>query len=91
MASCNINLVIAICLTIAGERIVVVTHGGVIRTLYKRACPNKKSQGKVLNTSINIFHLTNKNKWTVKVWGDVNHLNQTGFLKSGFGGDSTSG
>ncbi|KAL9461430.1 hypothetical protein AB3S75_004429 [Citrus x aurantiifolia] len=41
-----------------GERIVVVTHGGVIRTLYQRACPNKKPEG---------------------------------FLKSGFGGDSTSG
>ncbi|ESR39084.1 hypothetical protein CICLE_v10026175mg [Citrus x clementina] len=74
-----------------GERIVVVTHGGVIRTLYQRACPNKKPEGKVLNTSINIFRLTEKNKWVLKTWGDVSHLNQTGFLKSGFGGDSTSG
>lgn len=67
-----------------------MTHGGVIRTLYQRACPNKKPEGKVLNTSINIFRLADKNKWVLKTWGDVRHLNQTGFLKSGFGGDSTS-
>ncbi|XP_042974362.1 phosphoglycerate mutase-like protein 4 isoform X3 [Carya illinoinensis] len=29
-----------------GERVIVVTHGGVIRTLYKRACPNGRSRGK---------------------------------------------
>lgn len=67
----------------------VVTHGGVIRALYRRACPNKRS-GKVLNTSINVFHLFG-DKWTIKTWGDVGHLNQTGYLQSGFGGDKTSG
>ncbi|KAJ7944402.1 phosphoglycerate mutase-like protein 4 [Quillaja saponaria] len=74
-----------------GERVVVVTHGGVIRTLYKRACPNGRSGGKILNTSVNIFHLHTGDKWTLKAWGDVSHLNQTGFLQSGFGGDRTSG
>ncbi|XP_065876403.1 phosphoglycerate mutase-like protein 4 isoform X2 [Euphorbia lathyris] len=74
-----------------GERVIVVTHGGVIRALYRRACPNKKPVGKVLNTSINIFHIFGEKKWTVKVWGDVSHLNQTEYLESGFGGDTTSG
>ncbi|KDP31898.1 hypothetical protein JCGZ_12359 [Jatropha curcas] len=74
-----------------GERVVVVTHGGVIRALYRRACPNKKPPGKVLNTSINIFIIPDGNKWTAKTWGDVSHLNQTQFLESGFGGDRTSG
>ncbi|KAJ6907584.1 hypothetical protein NC651_018110 [Populus alba x Populus x berolinensis] len=27
----------------------------------------------------------------IKTWGDVSHLNETGYLKSGFGGDETSG
>ncbi|KAF5738205.1 Phosphoglycerate mutase family protein [Tripterygium wilfordii] len=30
-----------------GERVVVATHGGVIRALYKRACPNGRSVGKM--------------------------------------------
>ncbi|XP_011039205.1 PREDICTED: phosphoglycerate mutase-like protein 4 [Populus euphratica] len=74
-----------------GERVVVVTHGGVIRELYQRACPNGKSGGRVLNTSINIFHISDGDRWTIKTWGDVSHLNETGYLKSGFGGDKTSG
>ncbi|XWS41948.1 hypothetical protein CRYUN_Cryun17cG0126100 [Craigia yunnanensis] len=73
-----------------GERVVVVSHGGVIRSLYKRACPEGKSVGKVLNTSVNIFQLSDE-EWTIKSWGDVSHLDQTGYLKSGFGGDKTSG
>ncbi|XVE87173.1 hypothetical protein DITRI_Ditri18aG0094700 [Diplodiscus trichospermus] len=73
-----------------GERVVVVSHGGVIRSLYKRVCPDAKSGGKVLNTSVNIFHLSDE-EWTIKSWGDVSHLDQTGYLKSGFGGDKTSG
>ncbi|XP_059642478.1 phosphoglycerate mutase-like protein 4 isoform X2 [Cornus florida] len=74
-----------------GERVVVVTHGGVIRALYKRASPNGRSGGKVLNSSLNVFHLSDGDIWTLKVRGDVSHLSKTGFLKSGFGGDSTSG
>ncbi|XWS29384.1 hypothetical protein CRYUN_Cryun24cG0025100 [Craigia yunnanensis] len=73
-----------------GERVVVVSHGGVIRSLFKRACPDGKSGGKVLNTSVNIFHLSDE-EWTIKSWGDVSHLDQTGYLKSGFGGNKTSG
>ncbi|KAJ4847042.1 hypothetical protein Tsubulata_017072 [Turnera subulata] len=74
-----------------GERVVVVTHGGVIRALYKHACPKAKSAGKILNTSINIFHLFDQNDWKIKVWGDVSHLNPTRYLETGFGGDRTSG
>ncbi|XP_048427312.1 phosphoglycerate mutase-like protein 4 isoform X2 [Pyrus x bretschneideri] len=74
-----------------GERVVVATHGGVIRTLLKKGCPNGKSIGKVANTSIHIFHLYDDNKWAVKSSGDVSHLNQTDFLQSNFGGDEKSG
>ncbi|KAM7507070.1 hypothetical protein LguiA_017523 [Lonicera macranthoides] len=73
-----------------GERVVVVTHGGVIRSLHKRATPRGRSAGKILNTSVNVFHLSDGDEWTIEAWGDVSHLDQMGFLKSGFGGDATS-
>ncbi|KAK4759108.1 hypothetical protein SAY87_020409 [Trapa incisa] len=74
-----------------GERVVVVTHGGVIRSLCRRACPSRRF-GKVLNTSINIFHLyEGDNKWVLRSSGDVSHLDPSGFLDTGFGGDRTSG
>ncbi|XP_022896408.1 phosphoglycerate mutase-like protein 4 [Olea europaea var. sylvestris] len=74
-----------------GERVVVVTHGGTIRALHRRASSHGQSVGKVLNTSVNVFHLSAEDEWSIKSWGDVSHLKRTGFLESGFGGDSTSG
>ncbi|CAM8996107.1 unnamed protein product [Rhodiola kirilowii] len=73
-----------------GERVVVVTHGGVIRSLHRRASPNGRP-GKILNTSVNILHLSDGEKWTIKSWGDVSHLNETGVLESAFGGEKHSG
>ncbi|XP_052195780.1 phosphoglycerate mutase-like protein 4 isoform X4 [Diospyros lotus] len=72
-----------------GERVVMVTHGGVLRALYVRASPTEQP-GSVLNASVNIFHLSDGDIWTIKSWGDVSHLNQTEYLQSGFGGDRTS-
>lgn len=77
-------------ISIAGERVVVVTHGGVIKSLFERASPSGQA-GRVLNTSVNIFHLSEGDIWTIKSWGDVSHLNQTEYLTSAFGGDGTSG
>lgn len=68
----------------------MVTHGGVIRALHRRASPNGRP-GKILNTSTNIFHLCDGDKWLIKAWCDVSHLNQTTHLESGFGGSRTSG
>lgn len=73
-----------------GERVIIVTHGGAIRSLYKRASRNGRP-GKVLNTSISIIQIADGGIWSMKTWNDVSHLNQTKFLKSGFGGDATSG
>ncbi|XP_057419540.1 phosphoglycerate mutase-like protein 4 [Lotus japonicus] len=72
-----------------GERVVVVSHGASIHTLHKWACPNERSTH-IHNTSISVFHLYGEDKWTLKIWGDVSHLNQNGFLQSGFGGNKTS-
>lgn len=74
-----------------GKRIVVVTHGGVIRSLYERARPTARKVEKILNTSVSVFRLYDGDKWTIQVWGDVSHLELNGFLQSGFGGDRTSG
>ncbi|KAF7848667.1 hypothetical protein BT93_L1758 [Corymbia citriodora subsp. variegata] len=73
-----------------GERVVAVTHGGVLRMLYALACPNKQSV-KFLNTSIHIFHLFDGDNWVLKSGGDVSHLSQIEYLRTGFGGDRTSG
>ncbi|KAL8473136.1 hypothetical protein ACS0TY_030100 [Phlomoides rotata] len=74
-----------------GERVVVVSHGGTIRALHRRASPDNHFSGRVLNTAINVFHVSDEDEWSIKSWGDVAHLNHTGFLESGFGGDRNSG
>ncbi|XP_076942957.1 phosphoglycerate mutase-like protein 4 [Bidens hawaiensis] len=75
-----------------GERVVVVTHFGVIAALHQRASSRKGHRsGKILNVSVSVLHLSDPDKWVIKSWGDVSHLNGTGYLDSGFGGDRTSG
>lgn len=59
-----------------GERILVVTHGGVLTNLFKStvglpvASPRRFS---VLNTSINVFSCHN-GVWMLERWGDLSHL-----------------
>lgn len=75
-----------ICTAAAGERVIVVTHGGVLRAIYM-AITREPTAGKVLNASINVLHPSEK-KWAFKSWSDVAHLNEVGFLQRGFNGDS---
>lgn len=71
---------------------VVVTHGGVIRELYKYAVPGQSPTKKVVNTSINTLHISNDGKhWLIKTWGDTRHLDETSFINDAFGGDKNSG
>lgn len=71
---------------------VVVTHGGVIRALHQRAYTGSGQRaGRILNVSVNVLHLSDPDRWVIKSWGDVSHLNGAGYLDSGFGGDRTSG
>ncbi|CAK7340244.1 unnamed protein product [Dovyalis caffra] len=69
-----------------GERVIVVTHGGVLRAIYMRIT-EESSCGKLLNASVNVVHVSDK-KWEVKSWSDVAHLSDVGFLERGFNGDS---
>ncbi|KAK3025239.1 hypothetical protein RJ639_044587 [Escallonia herrerae] len=39
-----------------GERAIVVTHGGVLKALHKRAAPTAVVLRKILNASLNVFH-----------------------------------
>ncbi|KAJ8446622.1 hypothetical protein Cgig2_002784 [Carnegiea gigantea] len=73
-----------------GQQVIVVTHGGVIRSLYNRAVPHGPLAKKIMNTSVGII-LVSGDRWSVKSWNDISHLTETGFLKSGFGGDASSG
>ncbi|KAL5777850.1 hypothetical protein ACOSP7_010776 [Xanthoceras sorbifolium] len=73
-----------------GEQAVVVTHGGVLRAFHKRSAPTEKLPGKILNASVNKFHLACE-AWILKTWNDISHLSETGYLETAFGGDRTSG
>ncbi|XP_044475961.1 phosphoglycerate mutase-like protein 4 isoform X2 [Mangifera indica] len=78
----------AACFT--GERVVVVTHGGVIRAFHKRSAPTENLPGKIQNVSLNIFRLAGE-EWMINTWGDTSHVSKTGYLETAFGGDKTSG
>uniref|UniRef100_A0A0D6R355 Histidine phosphatase family protein n=1 Tax=Araucaria cunninghamii TaxID=56994 RepID=A0A0D6R355_ARACU len=73
-----------------GERVLVVTHGGVFRMLWEFV-GGKSSPGKILNTAVSVIRKDENGSWSVHSWGDTSHLNGVGILKSGFGGDSESG
>ncbi|KAG8474688.1 hypothetical protein CXB51_031145 [Gossypium anomalum] len=77
-----------ICQKHTGKRDAVVTHGGVIRALYRRAC-SRRFRGSILNTSVNIFQISGDDVWTIKAWVDIDHLNQPGHSMSGFGVSKT--
>ncbi|XP_057530293.1 phosphoglycerate mutase-like protein 4 [Amaranthus tricolor] len=74
-----------------GERVIVVSHGGAIRSLFNRAAAKGQNPGKIMNTSVGIIQLFDGDKWCIKSWNDVSHLTKTEFLESAFGGDASSG
>ncbi|KAK3123669.1 hypothetical protein QOZ80_8AG0634390 [Eleusine coracana subsp. coracana] len=73
-----------------GERVIVVSHGGTIRELYRHASP-KPLHGKIHNTSVSVILVSGTTgRCIVKMVGDISHLQGTGVLENGFGGDNTS-
>ncbi|KAJ8471334.1 hypothetical protein OPV22_025677 [Ensete ventricosum] len=74
-----------------GERVIVLTHGGVLRELHRRAVSGRSSDGRIHNTSVNVFLISESGNWTIKTWGDISHLDEIGVLNNAFGGDRTSG
>ncbi|KAL2906207.1 Phosphoglycerate mutase-like protein 4 [Bienertia sinuspersici] len=49
--------------------------------LYNRAVPGGCAAG-IYNASISIIHVYEE-MWSIKVWNDISHLRETGFLKLG--------
>ena len=78
----KIGLIIFLCIcTRAGKRIVVVTHGSVLKSLYSLATGGRIPDVKILrNTSYNVFHFSD-NKWSEKNSGDFSHLKNSELIK----------
>lgn len=59
-----------------GQKICVVTHGGVLATLFAHILqipPGVRPACLVLNTSLSII-CHQESAWKIKTWGDVSHL-----------------
>lgn len=59
-----------------GERIVVVTHGGVLNGLLRHCLGTALDTPRtfaIFNASFNVFYFEN-NHWRLVTWGDVSHL-----------------
>ncbi|TVU05532.1 hypothetical protein EJB05_48698, partial [Eragrostis curvula] len=73
------------------ERIIVVSHGGTIRELYRHASPMKPIRGKIHNTSASVILVSGTTgRCIVKMVGDISHLQETAVLENAFGGDKAS-
>ena len=85
----KLKLTIVYCMCMCGtegERVIVVTHGGVLRAIYLMIT-KASSARKLLNASVNVVHYREE-KWIIDSWSDVSHLSSVGFLQRGFDGDS---
>lgn len=66
----------------AGERLVVVTHGGVLDVLYRLAKSIPLQQARdfpVFNASVNRLQVQGE-QWSVLQWGDISHLTRDAAL-----------
>ena len=65
-----------------GERLVVVTHGGVLDALYRfvQSVPLERPRDfMIFNASLNTVHCTDGH-WSVQRWGDISHLTRDATL-----------
>ncbi|KAK1607460.1 hypothetical protein QYE76_031133 [Lolium multiflorum] len=74
-----------------GERVILVSHGGTIRELYRHASPTRPLHTKIHNTSVSVILVSgDTGRCIVKMCGDTSHLQATGVLENAFGGDKSS-
>ncbi|GJP50595.1 hypothetical protein CLOM_g9745 [Closterium sp. NIES-68] len=73
-----------------GQRVLLVTHGGVCNCIHMKASGNRHAK-KVYNTSIGIVRVSPPGKWTILRWADVEHLKAVDYDKQAFGGGADSG
>jgi probable phosphoglycerate mutase len=63
-----------------GEKIVVVTHGGVLSGLFRRTFSipfTAPRRFEFTNASLNVFNYEDGN-WFLQTWGDISHLGSVG-------------
>lgn len=74
---------------VAGQRVLVVAHGGVLHAVYRHAV-GRTFPGKVLNGSRHVLVIQG-NRHVLRSWNDSSHLQQVGFLEASFGGTAGQG
>jgi len=75
----------------AGERVVIVTHGGVLHNVHMLATGRAAPSGMV-NCAINeILVHPGAHNWEILRWGDSSHMHEMEFDQRAFGGDRVSG
>ncbi len=68
--------------THAGERVLAVTHGGVLDALYRHATAmplDRVRDFPIYNASLNWLRYSGA-RWTVERWGDISHLTRDAAL-----------
>ncbi len=64
------------------KRLVIITHGGPLGDCYCRATNtplNAPRKVELYNAGLNIFTIHNTT-WTIKIWGDIEHLKSIGTM-----------
>ncbi len=60
----------------AGQRILIVTHGGVLQSFFRHTMGMDLAMPRcfsLFNASINVFSISDS-RWQLDRWGDVHHL-----------------
>ena len=73
----NIECLDALARKHAGERIVIVGHGGLLHSVFRHVLQIPLEQPRrysLANGSFNLISISGKGKWRIETWGDISHL-----------------
>jgi len=65
-----------------GGSVLIVTHGGILTGFFQQivgVSPQAARRFSLLNAAINVF-VCEDDRWTLRTWGDIAHLETTGTL-----------
>lgn len=79
----------AVAVWCTGQTILLILHGGVLHACYRHATGHI-FHGRNVNCAINAVKVEGK-KWSLVTWNDADHLHNTGFMASAFGGGGAGG
>lgn len=78
----------SVCRLHSGQRVVIVTHGGLLDAAYRLATGRAMDASRdfpILNAAVNT--LIHQGRWQLKNWGDTGHLDEKGEELAGAGAD----